>query len=145
MEPNNPPVQVTVTFNPVIASRRVTFGENAKVEFDNEAPGTVTFTLDVTTALQVRFPSNPIQWVRRIDKDADDGGPVDDHNLLPIDPPRGATVSRIDDNTTTVTIASDPNIEKQTFRFYVIVQTMDGRFFGSDPTIVTMRPGDGGT
>jgi hypothetical protein len=146
----NPPAQVTVRFNPLrdvpgdVSPRalgRVTF-DRAKVEFINRAPGKVTFSLDSSnTALKVRFPSNPIQWVRRIGNDDDMVDAVPDSELLPIDPPPGATVTRVDDNTTLVTIKPDLSTKKQKFRFYVIVQTMDGRFFGSDPTIVTMPPG----
>ena len=77
----------------------------------------------------VFFPSNPIQWV--------------DGNLQPIDPPSGAVVSRSGNLTTSIRITAS-EVPSPRLSFYVIVQTLDGRFFGTDPTIVTMRPGDGG-
>jgi hypothetical protein len=142
MEPNdtpvrlvqNPPVTVTATFNPAMAPERVTF-DKKDIDFANGAPGKVTFKLAVETKMQVRFASNPIQWVRKIDET----GPDSDENLRPINPPSEATVSRMDDGTTMITIAPDPG-NTLTLRFFVIVQTMQGRFVGSDPTIVTMPP-----
>lgn len=126
METDNPSVTVVARFNPASAEQRITFSMS-NIDFRNRASGTVIFTLNVKTVLEVRFPSNPIQWV--------------DTNLLPINPPPGATVTRVDDNNTMVMVEPDPNIkEKQKFRFYVIVQSTDGRFFGTDPTIVTMPP-----
>jgi hypothetical protein len=123
MEPNNQK-NVTATFN---ANNTVTFNSSGEIKFDNTAFGVVFFTLDVATgATQAFFPSNPIQWV--------------DQNLRPIKPPDGARVIRDDDNNTRVRIAAAPSMD-QTFRFYVIVQTTNGQFFGTDPTIVTMPPG----
>jgi hypothetical protein len=118
--------RVTVTFEPASAEKRVTFSTEKNIEFTTET-GTVTFNLAVKTALEVRFPSNPIQWVEEVGKDV----------FRPIDPPSAATVSRKDD-LATIEITAPPGVT--TFRFYVIVQSADGRFFGSDPTIVTMRP-----
>lgn len=130
MDPNIPNVDVTVTFNPVSAPKRVSFDKNDQVVF-HPPSGKVTFKLKVDTALRVVFPSNPIQWVRQ------SGG-----DLLPIQQPSEAAVSRVNDFNTEVTITSSTPGD---FRFYVIVQTpdsTDGRFFGSDPTIVIMRPGE---
>lgn len=128
MDPNIPNVDVTVTFNPANAPKRVSFDMNEQIVF-HPPSGKVTFKLQVNTALRVVFPSNPIQWVRQ------SGG-----DLLPIQQPSEATVNRVDDFSTEVTITSSVQGD---FRFYVIVQTpdsADGRFFGSDPTIVIMRP-----
>ena len=68
--------RVTATFNPADAEKRVTFSTDKAVEFTTEI-GTVTFKLEVKTALEVRFPSNPIQWVEEVGKDV----------FRPIDPP----------------------------------------------------------
>jgi hypothetical protein len=118
--------QITTTFNPADAEKRVSFSTDKDIEFTTEI-GTVTFKLEVKTALEVRFPSNPIQWVEEVDKGV----------FRPVDPPSAATVSR-SDNLATVKITAPPG--DTTFRFFVIVQSADGRFFGSDPTIVTMHP-----
>jgi hypothetical protein len=118
--------RVTATFNPADAAKRVTFSTDKDIEFKTEI-GTVTFKLEVKTALEVRFPSNPIQWVEEVGKGV----------FRPVDPPSAAAVSRSDD-LATVKITAPPG--DTTFRFFVIVQSADGRFFGSDPTIVTMRP-----
>lgn len=141
MEPSNPVVPIIkVIFNPLSevavpdgasrASGRVTFDSDAGITF-NAVEGTVLYTLEVNTALKVRFPSNPIQWVQQIGTE-----------LLPINPPDGTTVSRRDDRIT-VTFMAKEGAPATTFRFYVIVQTIEGengRFFGSDPTIIIMRP-----
>jgi hypothetical protein len=124
--------QVTVKFNDASAPRRITFEPDEDIVFGADS-GKVTFTLKVETALRVVFPSNPIQWVQ-------EGDPPGD--LTPIDPPMEAKVSRMDFSVT-VEITLKPETEKKEFRFYVIVQTPDaedGRFFGSDPTIIIMRP-----
>lgn len=145
MEPNtlstfNTPVTpiIKVTFNPLRdvppgtfprASGRVTFDSNEAITF-RSTEGTVKYTLEVNTALQVVFPSNPIQWVEKV------GG-----ELTPIDPPDGAMVSR-SNNGITVKFTANQG-PATTFRYYVIVQTLEGengRFFGSDPTIVIMHP-----
>ncbi|HKH43846.1 MAG TPA: hypothetical protein VKM72_04200 [Thermoanaerobaculia bacterium] len=147
MEPVNlsPVVQVTATFNPASAEQRLTFSTDAPIDFST-ARGTVTITLDVQTVLPVRFPSNPIQWVRKDGVDPD-GNDI----LVPIAPPEAAMVSRNRDDSVTVTVTRPPGSpgESTTFRFYVVVQSFlrdgraDGRFFGSDPTIVTMHPEGG--
>jgi hypothetical protein len=141
MEPNNPIVPIIkVIFNPLSevavpdgasrASGRVTFDQDEEITF-KAVEGTVLYTLEVNTALEVRFPSNPIQWVQQVGTE-----------LLPIDPPDRTMVSR-SDNRITVTFMAREGVPATTFRFYVIVQAIEeenGRFFGSDPTIVTMHP-----
>lgn len=126
---NHRNVDVAVTFNQASAAKRVSFSTNGPIEFKDIDVGTVTFELNVVVALQARFPSNPIQWVDNSDS----------HN--PIDPPRVAEVRRLGDDRVIVEIGALPGT--QTYSFFVIVQTSDGRFFGTDPTIVTMRPGPG--
>jgi hypothetical protein len=86
--------------------------------------GQVSFPL--ASVATVFYPSNPIQWV--------------DDNLQPINPPDGVTIQR-DKLNTSITVAVPAPAR---LSFYIIVQTTDGKFFGTDPTIVTMRPGDGG-
>jgi predicted exporter len=125
---------VQVTFDSTNTPKQVTFSQD-RLKFDSTT-GTVTFNLmsSASTALQARFPSNPIQWVSKIDENLGDVNT----NLQPIDQPDGTMVSRTD-NTATVTITVAPQ-GKTKFRFYVIVQTTNGAFFGTDPTIVTMPP-----
>jgi hypothetical protein len=118
---------VTVTFDSTTTPRNVTFSPDRQIEIAT-ANGLVTYTLEQKGRFEARFPSNPIQWV--------------DGDRVPIDPPSEATVRRLSDVSTTVQITAPPGITQE-FRFYVIVQTQSGRFFGSDPTIVTMRPGGG--
>jgi hypothetical protein len=118
---------VTVTFDSTTAPRVVTFDPADEISIPTEL-GLVTFTLKLQGTFVARFPSNPIQWV--------------DGNLMPIDPPRAATVRRLSDVSTTILIVAPPG-STDSFSFYVVVQTQAGRFFGSDPTIVTMRPSDG--
>jgi len=141
MEPNTSPIVpiIKVIFNPLRdvpedtvprASGRVTFDSDDEITF-RSVEGTVIYTLEVNTALKVRFPSNPIQWVQLVGTE-----------LLPINPPDGTMVSRSDDRIT-VTFTAQEGVTPTTFRFYVIVQTIEGengRFFGSDPTIIIMRP-----
>lgn len=117
-------VAVTVRFNPPSTEkRRVTF-DKSNIRFDTTT-GMVIFTLKVKPDSEAaQFPSNPIQWV--------------DANLQPITQPPEATVSRTADMAT-VTIMNAPQ-GKTKFRFYVIVLTNNGEFFGTDPTIVTMPP-----
>jgi hypothetical protein len=133
---------VTVKFNPLRdvsvpdgasrASGRVTFDPDEEITF-TALGGTVIYTLDQQTkGFGVVFPSHPIQWVQQVGEE-----------LLPIAPPSGVTVSRSDESITVTFMANLENMQ-ETFRFYVIVQTLEqgnGRFFGSDPTIVTMPPG----
>lgn len=119
-------MDITVTFRKANADPRVSFSTTAPISFNTPmVTGSVTFNLEVKSALQVHFPSNPIQWVQEVGS-----------TLVPIDPPPEATVSRSDDSVT-VTITAPPNT---TFRFFVIVLSTDGQFFGTDPTIVTMDP-----
>lgn len=137
MGTGNLPVQVTTTFNPVSEDSRVTF-DRSTIEFTNEAPGIVTFKLSRSMdVVQANFPSNPIQWVEKIDERGKDEAT----NYRPIKQPDAAVVERLDDSMTRVTIAPKPSSGTLTFRFYVIVQTRGGRFVGSDPTIITMPPG----
>lgn len=118
--------QVTVNFDSTTNPNRerVSFSSDGRIEITTER-GEVTYTLQQAGS-RARFPSNPIQWVA--------------NNLMPIAPPPEVTVHRLDDYNVTVEITAAPGTQE--FRFYVIVQTVAGRFFGSDPTIVTMRPGD---
>lgn len=121
--------EVTVTFDSTTAPRQVTFTPNSPLGIPTEL-GRVTFNLEVRGNFEARFPSNPIQW-------------VDSGTLKPIDPPPAATVTRVNDVSASVLIRAKPG-EVESFSFYVIVQTQAGRFFGSDPTIVTMLPPGGG-
>ncbi len=121
---------ITVTFNPASPGPRVTFSTNEAIQFaiTPTESGRVVFHLEVATALQVVFPSSPIQWIDN------------PKAMKPIAPPGVATVDRSD---STVSITIQGSADTTSYSFFVIVQTTDGRFFGSDPTIVTMRPGDG--
>jgi hypothetical protein len=125
---------VQVTFDSTNTPKQVTFSQD-RLKFDSTT-GTVTFNLmnSASTALQARFPSNPIQWVSKIDESLGDVNT----NLQPINQPDGTMVSRTD-NTAMVTITAAPQGTTK-FRFYVIVQTTNGNFFGTDPTIITMPP-----
>src|SRR3954452_22654345 len=89
MEPNNPIQAVAATFNNDV--EKLTFLPNQHIKFDNNAPGTVRFSLQnfspaspLNTSF-ASFPSNPIQWVRRINESLGDAAT----NLTPIDPPDG--------------------------------------------------------
>jgi hypothetical protein len=118
---------VTVMADP--AQSKVTFIPDGPIEFaiPQEQRGRVIFNLQFPTgSATVNFPSDPIQWV-------DD--PNDKH---PIDPPSVATVTRLNDSSSSIEIKSLK--ATKSYYFFVIVQTTDGKFFGSDPTIVTMRP-----
>jgi len=122
---------ITVTFNPANPGPRVTFSTDKDIKFaiTSAESGRVVFHLEVATALQVVLPSSPIQWINNAEE------------MKPIAPPGVATVDR--SGPTTVAITIQGATETTTYSFFVIVQTTDGRFFGSDPTIITMRPGDG--
>lgn len=86
--------------------------------------GVIAFRLRSTT---VSFPSAPIQWTVK-------EGQV----FRPIEQPSAATVRRVDATNTEIEISTQEAVE---YSFFVIVQTPNGKFFGTDPTIVTMRPG----
>ncbi len=141
MDPVNADAAIDVVFDPTRApGNRVTVSK-ASIDVIARERGTVTFMLKVRQGPGAEptpvagpvpnpsFPSNPIQWVDN----------ATDHN--PIDPPSVASVSR-SETRLTIEISTSPRTE--TYSFFIIVQTSDGRFFGTDPTIVTMRPGDGG-
>lgn len=113
--------QIDVKFDPTTG---FTFSPSGEIEITTNR-GVVIFTLKESPA--ALFPSNPIQWV--------------DDQKKPIDPPDGATVHRTGLSTTVTITPLRPN--HSTIRFYLLVQTSNGEFFGSDPTIVTMRPGGG--
>lgn len=73
------------------------------------------------------FPSAPIQWV--------------DAQHLPINPPPGATATRSSNVIAKIEVVRSQVVRGE-LRFYVLVQ-QDGRFYGTDPTIVTMPSGGG--
>ena len=141
MNPVNTDAAVDVVFDPTRApGGRVTVSK-ASIDVIARERGRVTFILKVSRGPglepipvpgpvpEPRFPSNPIQWV---DNAA---------SRNPIDPPSVASVSR---SVTGITIEIETSAQTRTYSFFIILQTSDGRFFGTDPTIVTMRPGDGG-
>lgn len=110
---------VRVRFDP--STRSVTFEPSSEISI-HTASGLVVYSL--MAPARIFFPSNPIQWV--------------DDALQPIDTPHGVMVQRSNLSTSILITTADapPKLS-----FYVIVQTQGGRFFGTDPTIVTMRPG----
>ncbi|HEV7508607.1 MAG TPA: hypothetical protein VGS07_27255 [Thermoanaerobaculia bacterium] len=118
--------EVTVTFDSTTTPRKVTFTPDSPLGISTPR-GLVTFNLELKGNFEARFPSNPIQWVNE--------------SRQPMDPPSGVSIVR-NDTSTSITIEAGQAPEK--LSFYVIVQTQAGRFFGSDPTIVTMLPPGGG-
>lgn len=86
--------------------------------------GMIAFRLRSDT---VSFPSAPIQWTVREGK-----------VFRPIEQPSTVTVRRVDATNAEIEISTQEAVE---YSFFVIVQTPNGKFFGTDPTIVTMRPG----
>jgi hypothetical protein len=88
-------------------------------------------TVGSPSAPTVGFPSEPIQWTEKVGDD-----------FLPIPNPPGTTVRRVSGTRAFIDIANSTQ-EPQSYSFFVIVQTTGGKFFGTDPTIVTMRPGGG--
>ncbi|HYG63286.1 MAG TPA: hypothetical protein VEL74_11945 [Thermoanaerobaculia bacterium] len=85
---------------------------------------------------RVRFPSFPIQWT--IQQSA--APPATGTEFAPIAQPSEATVIRKSDRESDIRIVSPEGTRE--FSFFVLVETPDGKFFGTDPTIVTMRPPD---
>jgi len=92
------------------------------------AGGRVVFRLRTDS---VSFPSAPIQWTEKV-------GEV----FRAIPEPPEATVRRVSETRAFIDILNSTT-EPQSYSFFVIVQTTAGKFFGTDPTIVTMRPGGG--
>ncbi len=120
--------EVTVTFDSTTAPRKVTFTPDSALNVPT-ARGRVTFNLAVQGNFEARLPIEPHPVGRQRHSQADRSAPA-------------ATVTRVNDVSTSVLIEAKPGVV-ESFSFYVIVQTQAGRFFGSDPTIVTMRPGGG--
>ena|ERR1044071_1469795 len=84
------------------------------------------------------FPSAPIQWTRRGQVPLPQGGTF----FRPLPQPPEATVDRRGDKETVIEVTNQPQ-EHREFAFFVLLQTPDGKFYGTDPTIVTMRPEGG--
>ena len=110
----------------------VTFERDATSQFSFDPPGEigistalgeVQFTLLRRVASDARFPSNPIQWVNR--------------EKHPIGQPPGTTVTR---TLGTASVSVDGAQAPRRLSFFLIIQTTDGKFFGSDPTIINMSP-----
>jgi hypothetical protein len=104
---------------------------NGRIFIDTEL-GQIVFRLQATS---VSFPSSPIQWTVQEPATTPGAGTV----FRPIPQPAEATVLRNSDRETVIEITNQPQ-ETREHSFFVIVQTADGKFFGTDPTIVTMRP-----
>jgi len=121
---------VTVTFN--ADTKTVSFGgagyNNGQIDLLADV-GLLTLEL-LNPPQGVTFPSAPIQFVNT-------------SRLRPINPPRGATVHRLDGAKATLLIIASQVVAPERLSFYVLVQTPDGEFFGTDPTIVTMPPING--
>jgi hypothetical protein len=114
---------VTVNFD---ASQQFTFSPAGQVLISTEL-GKVTYIL-MPRPLTARFRSNPVEWVNN------------ETERIPIDQPNGTLVNRAPGRTS---ISIDTAKAPDTLVFYLFVETRDGQSFGSDPTIVTMRPGGG--
>jgi hypothetical protein len=123
--------EVTVTFD--ASANRVVFGgtgydsANGQIDISSSDLGLITFQLDNSG---VFFPSNPVQWV--------------DDKFQPIDPPAGATVMRRNNLAFTILVVRS-QVPAAQLQFYVVVYFLGvrGRFFGTDPTIVTMSSSGG--
>jgi hypothetical protein len=118
---------ITVTFD--ANTKTVSFGGAG---FDNGQIALLAdvglLTLELVNPPQgVTFPSAPIQFVNT-------------SRLRPINPPRGASVHRLDGARVALLIVASQVVAPERLSFYVLVQTGDGEFFGTDPTIVTMPP-----
>jgi hypothetical protein len=120
--------QITVMFD--ADKKLVSFGgsdfNNGQIDLPADL-GLITFEL-VTPPPGVIFPAAPVQFVNTT-------------RLRPINPPRGATVHRLDGANAALLIVSSQVVSPERLSFYVLVQTVEGEFFGTDPTIVTMPPG----
>lgn len=121
---------VTVMFN--ADTKEVSFGgagfNNGQIDLFADV-GVLALEL-MNPPQGVSFPSAPVQFVNT-------------SRLRPINPPRGASVHRLDGANVALLIIASQVVAPERLSFYVLVQTPDGEFFGTDPTIVTMRPGDG--
>ena len=117
---------VTVTFNRD-ASPKFTFDPAGESRIST-AFGVVTYLL-TPKPLTVRFPSNPVQWIDN------------ETNRRPIDQPKGTEVTRAPGR---AAVRIDTAQAPDKLVFFLLVETEDGNFFGSDPTIVTMLPPGGG-
>lgn len=122
---------VTVGFDDdtkVVSFAGAADGRVLEIEIHTEL-GDITFYLNHAQAgaSPPAFPSAPIQWV--------------DEQERPIDPPRGATVTRSSNVIARIEVVRS-QVASGKLRFFVLVQQA-GRFYGTDPTIVTMPSGGG--
>lgn len=116
-------VNVMVSQANVVSFGGAGIDRHGHIHIDN-GRGKITFRLGSDTA---SFPSAPIQWTVK-------EGQV----FRPIEQPSAVTVRRVDATNAEIEISTQAAVE---YSFFVIVQTPKGKFFGTDPTIVTMRPG----
>jgi hypothetical protein len=100
---------------------------NGRIDISASEIGLITFQLQTAGVV---FPSNPVQWV--------------DAQFQPVDPPAGATVTRTDNASFNILVVRS-QVRAAELHFYVLVyfRGVRGRFFGTDPTIVTMSSGGG--
>lgn len=124
--------EVLVTFDP-LAKEKVSFsGPHVDAEARIRIPSGLGFVVFQLVEVNVPpgtafFPSSPVQWI--------------DEKRRPLLPPPVFTVHRLSDTNTTVQVIN-MTLDTREHPFFLIVQTAGGEFFGADPTVVTLRPGD---